>query len=267
MADMFHGQGTLTVSVGEGYLSSHEAGALEKGDVIRTARPTRDPSLVLFNGMPLCPCEVVIRDERLEFRVIDKECRGRLAPDLGVKDGPLEILPVTVSLGSIQISLTELQEMDVAAPISLGKNWSKEEDAVLLVAGIPTARGKVVAIDEAMGMRVTEAAGAGFRARAIHPSGFLLKAGSTAARATDFDFREPYGAASPIVKRNSALLRDHGDPPPELSETSLDLWHAVWIEKVWFGSVLCIGLQALPGFAARCATTLLKEAAFRPVEP
>jgi hypothetical protein len=42
MADMFSDQGTLTVSVGEGYISTHEADTLVKGDVIRTSDSRKD---------------------------------------------------------------------------------------------------------------------------------------------------------------------------------------------------------------------------------
>jgi flagellar motor switch/type III secretory pathway protein FliN len=235
------------VSVGEGYITSHEVSTLRRGDVIRTTRLARNPSLVLFNGTLLCPCEVVVRDQWLGFRIVDGECQGRGAADPGVMDGPMELLPSTVSLGSIRMSLAELQEMHSTALKGLGKSWSMEEDAELLVAGIPTAHGKVVAIGEEVGMRVTEAAGATFRTRAVHPSGFLLEAGSAAARATDYDFREPYGLVSPIVRMNTALMCDHGGPPPEFPTPHLDSGPAVLVETARvLQAILVHGILAMP---------------------
>jgi hypothetical protein len=46
MTDTFCDQGTLTVSVGEGYISSREVSTLRRGDVIRTTRLARSPSLL-----------------------------------------------------------------------------------------------------------------------------------------------------------------------------------------------------------------------------
>lgn len=56
MNDLFTTKGTLTVSIGEGCLSSFEASTVKKGDIVRTTRIAGTPLMMHFNGMRLCPC-------------------------------------------------------------------------------------------------------------------------------------------------------------------------------------------------------------------
>lgn len=74
----------------------------------------------------------------------------------------IELLPTAVSLGSIRISLVELNDAGPNSLISLGRLFSREQHAELLVAGMVRAHGKVVVVEEEMGIRITEVPGGDF---------------------------------------------------------------------------------------------------------
>jgi flagellar motor switch/type III secretory pathway protein FliN len=205
MNDFFSIKGLLTASIGDGFLSSFEASTLKPGDIIRTTRLAGTPSIILFNGTPLCPCEVVVigggnGKETFGVRVINRGPRVPPAEGPGARDDLIEILPTVVSLGSIRVSLAELKNVAPDTIISLGKPFSTDEDAELLVAGIPVARGKVVVLDEEMGIRITSIAGTRFTETNVRSSGFLFEQG-VGITAKDYDFRRPDKFAKAAIMR------------------------------------------------------------------
>jgi len=190
MNDFFHDKGTLTVSIGEGYLSAFEAGTLKAGDVVRTTRNAGSPSTLLFNGERLAECEVVIIGDLFGVRIVGLDPRREPDAEPGSRDDLVEMLPVSVGLGSIRVSLAELLGVGAGSFASLGRPFSTEEDANLLVAGLPMARGKVVVIEEEMGLRVTKVEGGALRGATVRASGYLLEPGGPR-RVKDYDFKRP----------------------------------------------------------------------------
>jgi flagellar motor switch/type III secretory pathway protein FliN len=191
MDDLFRTKGALTVSIGEGYLSSFEVSTLKKGDIVRTTKIAGYPSTILYNGTPLCPCEVVILGDLFGVRVTEPHWQEPVVPAPSTRDDLIEILPTVVSLGTIRMSLAELKTAAPGTIISLGKPFSADTDVELCVVGIPVARGKTVCLGEEMGMRVTETSPAGFAENNIRSSGYLLDPDFTAIKVKDYDFKRP----------------------------------------------------------------------------
>ncbi len=77
MSDFFHKRGTLTVVIGQGWLSSFEIGSLKVGDVVRTGQLAGRPALIRYNGCEMGPCEVVIIGDLFGVRVTGTEPLGR----------------------------------------------------------------------------------------------------------------------------------------------------------------------------------------------
>jgi hypothetical protein len=88
------------------------------------------------------------------------------------------------------VSPAELRGVGRNTIISLGVPLSESEDAELRAGGIPLARGKVVAIEEEMGIRITRVLTRPFGETDIRASGFLLDPGSRRTVKT-YDFRRP----------------------------------------------------------------------------
>jgi flagellar motor switch/type III secretory pathway protein FliN len=190
MSDFFHQKGILSVVIGEGWLSSFEAGSLKAGDVVRTGHFAGRPSTLRYNGREMGPCEVVTINDVFGVRVTGTEPVGEVVAVPGTRDDFTELLPTEVVLGSIKVSLAELRGVGRNTIISLGKPWSTSTDAELWAAGIPLAQGKVVAIEEDMGIRITEVMARPFSDPNIRASGFLLSEFTTR-RVKDYDFKRP----------------------------------------------------------------------------
>lgn len=197
MNDPFQTKGTLTVSLGEGYLSAFEVSALKPGDVVRTSRTAGMSYAVLYNGLPLAQCEAVILGAPgggsvFGARISDTDFPIAFACGPVRKDEIGELLPFLVSLGSIQVSLAELDGVGANSLIGLGKPWSVETEADLLVAGFPVASGRVVVIGEEMGLRITRLIASPSGVAAVASSGFLLDRQTAATvQVKDYDFRRP----------------------------------------------------------------------------
>jgi flagellar motor switch/type III secretory pathway protein FliN len=197
MDDAFRTKGTLTVSLGEGYLSAFEVSTLKPGDVVKTSRTAGTPYAVLYNGLPLAQCEAVILGAKgggsvWGFRVCDTDFPATFACGPIRKEEVGELLPFVVVLGSARFSLAELEGVGLHTLVSLGTSWNMEEDAELVVAGFPVARGKVVAIREDMGLRVTRLLAKSSPVALVASSGFFLDQASAALlKIKDYDFRRP----------------------------------------------------------------------------
>ena len=142
MSDFFHKKGTLSVVIGQGWLSSFEAGSLKAGDVVRTGQLAGRPALLRYNGCEMGPCEVVIIGDLFGVRVTGTEPLGEVVPVPGTRDDLAELLPTEVVLGSIEVSPAELRGVGRNTIVSLGKPFSESADAELRAAGMPLARGQ-----------------------------------------------------------------------------------------------------------------------------
>jgi flagellar motor switch/type III secretory pathway protein FliN len=190
MSDFFDRKGTLSVSIGEGWLSLFEAGSLKAGDVVRTGQLAGRPSTLSFNGCEMAPCEVVVIGDAFGVRVTGTEPLGETVAVPGTRDDLAELLPTEVVLGSIHVSPAELRGVGRNTIVSLGLPLSESEDAELRAGGMPLARGKVVVIEEEFGLRITEVLARPFVESNIRASGFLLDP-NTRRRVTDYNFRRP----------------------------------------------------------------------------
>jgi flagellar motor switch/type III secretory pathway protein FliN len=190
MSDFLHTKAVLSVSIGEGWLSSFEAGSLKVGDVVRTGHLAGRPSTLSYNGCEMAPCEIVVIWDMFGVRVTGTEPVGEIVAVPGTRDDLAELLPTEVVLGSIRVSPAELRGVGRNSIISLGVPLSESEDAELRAGGTPLARGKVVVIEEEFGIRVTRVLTRPFAEADIRASGFLLDPRSTR-RVKDYNFRRP----------------------------------------------------------------------------
>lgn len=141
-------KGLLSVDLGNGWLSGDEAKSIKKNDIVRINSFAGDSQILRFNGHFMASCEMVILGDIWGVRIVNYDeppVRHRMPP---VPGALTEVLPVSVRLGSVQMSLEELEPLCPGSIISLGKKYSEEEDAELLIAGIPAAKGKVVILWE-----------------------------------------------------------------------------------------------------------------------
>ena len=243
MTDLSKTKGMLTVSIGEGYISSFEASTLKKGDVVRTANLAGYPSTILFNGAPIGRAEVVIAGDIFGVRVVMSAARrASTGASPGSGDDLIELLPTTVSLGSIRLSLAELQGAGHQSIISLGKPFGAEEDAELLVAGVPVARGKVVVIQEEMGIRITEVHGKGLKGLeegSIRASGFILDPDDAMARAKSYDFKRPdkftYNSIMKLAEIHGYFLKNLQARIPDVSAALAQGRQALIVDQCTFG--------------------------------
>ena len=149
-------KGMLTLSIGEGYLSAYEVSVLKPGDIVNSSRLAGEGYAVYFNDRHLFTSEVVIIDKVFGLRVttfVPPKSSFDVFTNL---DDPIEILPIMIRLGSIELALSDLKGVGPGTIISLDKPYNDEEDAELLVAGIPVAQGKVGATYENMHLRITK---------------------------------------------------------------------------------------------------------------
>ena len=147
-------KGKLALSIGESHLSAYEVSILKPGDIVNTSRPAGEGFSVYFNGYHLFTGEVVIIDTTFGLRVttfIPPKSSFDVFTNL---DDAVEMLPAMIQLGSIEISLSQLKGVGPGTIINLDTPFSTEEDADLLVAGIPVARGKVGVTYENMNLRI-----------------------------------------------------------------------------------------------------------------
>ena len=191
MENFFDAKGRLQVNIGEGLLSSFEAASLKVGDVVKTAKIAGNPSSVFFNGNFLCRGTVVIVGSLFGVRVTSLSRGADVEPALSNSDDVVEILPTAVSLGSIRVSLRELQDVGPGTIIGLARPYNEDEDAELIVAGRPLARGKVVVIYEEMGIRLTQVSGSEYDEAGVRTSGYLLERDFNPTYIKSYNFKRP----------------------------------------------------------------------------
>jgi flagellar motor switch protein FliN/FliY len=101
---------------------------------------------------------------------------AELTPDAGPGDrtSNLELVldievPVTVELGQASVRIEDLLALHVGAVLELDRRAGDAVD--ILVNGQPIARGEVVVVDDAFGVRITSISEPAQRVRSLNPSG------------------------------------------------------------------------------------------------
>ncbi len=192
----------LDFVMGNGWMSSYELGSLKTGQCLRTTRIAGTGYELQLNGTRIadaeavpvtaansrCLCARINRLERYPYRDVE--------PDRG--SGLTDLLPFTVSFGSVPVTLEGLSGLGLMSLIDPGIPASSSQTCSLLVAGIPVACGIAVIIGETMGMRITEvlpaaglAAGAGSTGVQQRHSGSVVDSGYTGEKTADYNFTRP----------------------------------------------------------------------------
>lgn len=201
----------LDFVMGNGWLSSYELVNLKAGQRLRTTRIAGTGYELQLNGTRIadaeavpvttansrCLCARINRLERYLYRDVE--------PDRGT--GLTDLLPFTVSFGSVPVTLEGLSGLGLMSLIDPGIPASSSQTCRLMVAGVPVACGIAIIIGETMGMRITEvftvpgpAAGAG-TAGGTHTdgtnrvqqrnSGSIVDSDYSGEKTADYDFTRP----------------------------------------------------------------------------
>ncbi len=149
-------RGVLSVITGNGYLSLYEANNLKKGDIIRVSSTCGKPFNVLYNGNFLCKGEICVIRDRLGFRISGFINDDQYERTPGTMDHIVEMVPVSIRVDEVELSLSELKGLVKGSFIGLEKKYNVKEDVELFVAGFPAACGKLVAIKENFGIKITK---------------------------------------------------------------------------------------------------------------
>lgn len=191
MSQFFQQRGSLEVSIGEGQISAFEVAQLKEDDVVVSRRFVGEPCRVTFNGGFICRGQVVIVGHLFGVRVYSLAEGSALSRHPVGGDRVMELLPFSIRLGSIQVSLQEIGKAARGTIISLGKEYSEEQDAELIVAGVAVASGKVVVYGENMALRIVETT---CDLDGEHPtlvSGAFQRAGGQLTEIVPFNFKRP----------------------------------------------------------------------------
>ena len=101
---------------------------------------------------------------------------AELTPDDGPEDRKANLdlvldieVPVTVELGHASVRIEDLLALHVGAVLELDRRAGDAVD--ILVNGQPIARGEVVVVDDAFGVRITSIAEPAQRVRSLTPRG------------------------------------------------------------------------------------------------
>lgn len=207
MENLFEKKGKLSVSIGEGYLSAYEVSVLKVGDVVETVNLAGEGYPVFLNGYFLFTAEVVIIGKVFALRVASLLPAGVEAQPPANPDEAIEMLPFTVRFAEIEVCLHELIGVGPGTFINLDTLYSDVENAELLVAGIPVARGKVGVTYENMTLRITEiTADVDITADLeVRSSGSLLEARRLGEHCKDYDFRRPDKFSRNAIERMKDL--------------------------------------------------------------
>jgi flagellar motor switch/type III secretory pathway protein FliN len=181
----------LSVILGRGFLSLYEINTLSVGDVIMSDKPAENPCLLLLNNNFLCRCEVVVLDKQFGVRIMDMVNDDLPPVSPGVVEEAMEILPVSIRLDEISVSLKELQGLTYGSLVGLEREYSDEEDTELLAAGIPVASGKAVYVDDNIGMRITRVYSPKTENIELRSSTYRISAGIPGPEIKEYSFKRP----------------------------------------------------------------------------
>ena len=228
MGNVFTKNGNLTPSIGEGYLSAHELSILKPGDTVVMAKFAGEGYSVFSNGSFVFTGEIVILIRTFGVRVT-----SLLPPKAGAEvpensDDAVEMLPFMIELGEISITLSQLKGVGPGTIVGLGTPFSEDEDAKLIVAGIPVARGKVGATYENMSLRITqiEESDNDMEELEVRSSGNLLEKDYITQFPKDYNFKRPdeLNQPAPRIVRfiaTHAERRDDGSAYLEITQDEL----------------------------------------------
>lgn len=197
MADWKKERAHVTVDAGEGWMSRFELEGLRVGSIVRSQTEAGWSQRVELNGKFLARASIIIvgrpdgTDERLCARIDDMRDEDPRPEPQERGDGLLELLPFAIRVAALDLAMEDLEGAGPRSLINLDRNFSMDEDAELVVAGVPAARGKVAVIGECLGIRVTAllvAPGAGSPPRT---TGAAVLPGYAAERVKDYNFKMP----------------------------------------------------------------------------
>ncbi len=189
MEDFFNEKGTLTVSMGRGYISSFEAGVLKEGDIVRTSKIAGETADAFFNGTFLCAGQIVVIDNTFGFRITDMDPSVEDYPVPSNPDDVIEVLPTMIRLAEIKVSLSELKGISYGSIINLGVEYVTDEDSELLAAGMPIARGRMTVNGEYFAIRITSKFRTEFTESNVRTSGFIVD--KSTEKIKDYNFTMP----------------------------------------------------------------------------
>jgi flagellar motor switch/type III secretory pathway protein FliN len=188
MKSILDEKGTLTVELGESWLTRDEAESLTPGDTVKLNCFAGDQVTVRFNGFFLGTGEVVIIDKNWAVRLEGTVETARKQIPMPGRD-LTGVLPVSVRMGSLSISLTELKGLKIGTVINLDRVISRE-NGELLVAGIPAAIGEVASLYDNFALRITKTVNTPHKRKKM-TSGNLLEAGYETDFFRIYDFCRP----------------------------------------------------------------------------
>jgi Flagellar motor switch/type III secretory pathway protein len=191
MRDFGSSVAAIALELGGGWLSRYELSRLEPGAVVRSDTDAGSAQRLMMNGGYLCEASVVVGGDRLLARIerLEPEVPPEPSPERG--DEATELLPFVIRMGTIEIALSELEGLGELSFIDFAKSLGEREDAELLACGLAVAAGKIVVIDERLGIRITRLLASGFGAAEPRTTGALLGRGYSAEPVKDYDFRRP----------------------------------------------------------------------------
>jgi hypothetical protein len=210
MSDFQSMIGVLTLDIGSGWLSRFEAGSLGAGDVVRSEAEAGKAYRVELNGGYFCDASLAESEGRLFARVERLEPETPAAPFPERGDDATEMLGFAIRMSSAGFRLGELAGIGRYSFLDLGgaeggAALEAGEDALLVVAGIALAAGKVAVAGERMCLRITRRLLPPFEEAEIRTSGALLPPGYDAEPVKDYDFSRPDAFTKRCVDRAGAV--------------------------------------------------------------
>lgn len=188
-------KGTLEFVLGSGWLSLHEASRLAPGMVLRSSRLAGTGYELRFGGERIADASAVAlgdADEGFLCAQLQNLERGPFMPPEPARGSDLmELLPFSIVLGSAEADVESLSGLGRMSVVDLGIKAGLTQDAILLVAGIRTARGIVSVQGERMALRLTEIEAAFNGDAPFRTTGALVDPGRSSEKIQDYDFRRP----------------------------------------------------------------------------
>lgn len=150
--------GKLSVVLGKGHLSLYEITHLKKGDMFIISKQEGEPWSVYYNDHFLCQGEIVVLQNHFGVRIsgfINENENINFTPT-GIVEDIIEMLPISLQLNQVEVSLKELKNISIGSIIELDKMHKQKKAIELIAAGIPVANGKVVIVGENFGIQIDE---------------------------------------------------------------------------------------------------------------